>query len=70
MSVDVNGLITALLPGVTELVKAFHTKVNPGAPPLTDEQVKQGLRDAVAASLAEDDRAEADIRARNPPPQG
>jgi hypothetical protein len=71
--VDVNtaGIInTAIsaLPGIIGLVRQQHAATNPGAPPLTDEQVKAALRDAVAQSLAQDDDIEADVRRRNTPP--
>ena len=77
--VDVNtaGIINTalgLLPSVLNLIKANHAAANPGEPPLTDEQVKAALRDAVAQSLAKDDEIEADIKRRrdaeNPPPPG
>lgn len=67
--VNVAGIIntaTAVLPAVFDLIRARHAANNPGAPPLTDEQVKAALRDAVAESLAKDDEIEADIKRRNP----
>lgn len=69
-NIDVNGIITAVLPSVLDLIRGRHAAVNPGAPPLTDEQVKDGLRSAIATSLAQDDADEADIRRRNPPASG
>lgn len=73
--VDVNtaGIInTAIgaLPGIIGLIRANHAAQNPGAPLLTDEEVKAALRDAVAQSLAKDDEIEADVKRRNPPPEG
>jgi hypothetical protein len=62
----INTAITAL-PGIFALVRQQHAEANPGAPPLTDEQVKAALRDAVAQSLAKDDQIEADVKRRNPP---
>lgn len=63
----INTAITAL-PGIIGLIKGSHAAANPGAPPLTDEQVKAALRDAVSQSLAKDDEIEEDVRRRNPPP--
>lgn len=54
------------LPSIIELVRGRHAAADPGAPPLTDAQVKAALNDAVAQSLAEDDEIEADVRRRNP----
>lgn len=67
--INVGGLVntaTALLPGIFDLIRSRHAHQNPGAPPLTDDQVKAALRDAVAESLAKDDELEADIKRRNP----
>ncbi len=71
MAADTNAasiINTALgaLPSILALVKASHATANPGAPPLTDEQVTAALRDAVTQSLAKDDEIEADVRRRNP----
>lgn len=67
--INVGGIVNtaiAVLPSVFELFRNRHATDNPGAPPLTDEQVKAALRDAVAQSIAKDDEIEADIIRRNP----
>jgi hypothetical protein len=63
----VNTAITAL-PAIIALVRQQHAAANPEDPPLTDEQVFAALNDAVAKTVAEDDRLAADIRGRNAPP--
>lgn len=51
------------LPGIIDLIKGFHQQQNPGAPPLTDEQVHLALLQAVTSTLAKDDL----FLANNPP---
>lgn len=51
----VNTAIGAL-PGIIGLIRADHAAKNPGAPPLTDEQVLEGLSSAVASSVAKDEQ--------------
>jgi hypothetical protein len=51
----VNTAIGAL-PGIIGLIRADHAARNPGAPPLTDEQVMAGLQSAVASSVAKDEQ--------------
>ena len=70
VSANTAGIINTalgLLPSIFGTIRAQHAAANPGDPPLTDEQVKAALRDAVAQSLAADDDIEADVRRRNPP---
>ena len=58
MPIDVTSILnTAIvnLPGIIALIKGDHAAKNPGAPPLTDEQVKAGLLQAIGSSLAKDE---------------
>lgn len=58
MPIDATSVInTAIvnLPGIIALIKGNHASANPGAPPLTDEQVKAGLLQAIGSSLAKDE---------------
>lgn len=43
------------LPGILALIRANHAQANPGAPVLTDEDVAQGLAQALKDTLAKDD---------------
>jgi hypothetical protein len=54
----VNTAIGAL-PGIFALLKANHASQNPGAPPLTDEDVAAGLQQAVISSTAKDEQWQA-----------
>ena len=52
------GLIALLiqqLPTVVEAIKDLFHKNNPGAPPLTDEQVHEAFMLAVSSTIAKDD---------------
>lgn len=59
MPIDVTSVVnTAIvnLPGIIALIKGAHAAKNPGAPPLTDEQVKAALSQAVVSSLTKDEQ--------------
>jgi hypothetical protein len=58
-------VIVQNLPGLIDLLKQWHAQANPGAPPLTDEQVHAGLLMAVSATVAKDD---AYLAAQTPAP--
>ncbi len=48
-------IIVQELPDIIALIKSAHAAANPGAPPLTDDQVHAGLLMVASASLAKDD---------------
>lgn len=48
-------LIIQQLPTIVPAIKDLFAKNNPGAPPLTDEQVHEALGLAVASTIAKDD---------------
>lgn len=48
-------LIMQQLPNVIEQIKARHAQINPTLPPLTDDEAKALLKEAVDASVAKDD---------------
>ena len=58
-------IIVQELPDIVALIKSLHAQANPGAPPLTDDQVHAGLLMAVSATIAKDD---AYLAAQTPPP--
>lgn len=59
MPIDTTSVInTAIvnLPGIIALIKGDHATKNPGAPLLTDDQVKAALSQAVVSSLTKDEQ--------------
>jgi hypothetical protein len=59
MPIDTTSVInTAIvnLPGIIAIIKGDHAIRNPGAPLLTDEQVKAGLLSAIGSSLTQDEQ--------------
>jgi len=48
-------IILLNMPGIIDLIKTLHQQQNPGAPPLTNEEVHLALLQAVTSTIAKDD---------------
>lgn len=48
-------IIVQNMPGIIDLIKSWHQQQNPGAPPLTEEQIHLALLQAVTSTIAKDD---------------
>lgn len=48
-------IILQNMPGIIDLIKAFHQQQNPGAPPPTEEEIHLALLQAATSTIAKDD---------------